>query len=82
VVSIPDLTVLMRKGSLYVTRPTTGHYLSSRAELLEGAAMLFEAVRSGVVKVEIGRTFPLAAAADAHRALEARETTGSVLLLP
>lgn len=82
VVSIPDLTVLSRKGSLYVTRPTTGHYLSNRADLLEGARLLFAAVADGTIKVEIGRTFPLADAADAHRALEGRETTGSVVLIP
>lgn len=82
VVSIPDITLLSRKGSLYVTRPTTGHYFVTRAQLLEGAGKLFEAVQGGAIKVEIGRTFPLSAAADAHRALEARETTGSVVLLP
>lgn len=82
VVSIPDITVLSRKGSLYVTRPTTAHYLAKREDLLEGAQALFGAVLSGAVKVEIGRTFPLDAVADAHRALEGRETTGSVVLLP
>jgi len=82
VVAIPDITVLSRKGSLYVTRPTGVHYLASRAELTEGAYKLFAAVKSGAIKVEIGRTFALADAADAHRALEGRETTGSVLLLP
>ncbi|MDB5612817.1 MAG: quinone oxidoreductase [Devosia sp.] len=82
VVSIPDITVLSRKGSLYVTRPTSGHYFQTRDELLEGASALFAAVQSGAIKVEIGRTFPLSEAADAHRALERRETTGSVVLLP
>jgi NADPH2:quinone reductase len=82
VVSIPDLTILSRKGSLYVTRPTIGHYLSNRVDLLEGARLLFAAVADGTIKVEIGRTFPLAEAAEAHRALEGRETTGSVVLLP
>jgi NADPH2:quinone reductase len=82
VVSIPDLTVLSRKGSLYFTRPTTGHYLSNRTDLLEGARLLFAAVTDGTIKVEIGRTFPLAEAAEAHRALEGRETTGSVVLIP
>jgi NADPH2:quinone reductase len=82
VVSIPDLTVLSRKGSLYVTRPTTGHYLSTRADLVEGATRLFQAVGDGTIRVEINRTFPLAQAADAHRALEGRETTGSVVLIP
>lgn len=82
VVSIPDITVLSRKGSLYVTRPTTAHYLAKREDLLEGAQALFAAVQSGAVKVEIGRTFPLDQVADAHRALEGRKTTGSVVLLP
>jgi NADPH2:quinone reductase len=82
VVSIPDVTLLSRKGSLYVTRPTGTHYLGKREDLLEGAGKLFEAVQSGAIKVEISRTFPLSEAADAHRALEGRETTGSVVLLP
>jgi len=82
VVAIPDLTVLSRKGSLYVTRPTTAHYLSTRDELLEGAGQLFAAVASGTIRVEIGQTFALEDAADAHRALEGRKTTGSVVLLP
>jgi NADPH2:quinone reductase len=82
VVSIPDVTLLSRKGSLYVTRPTGTHYLGKREDLLEGAGKLFEAVQSGAIKVEISRPFPLSEAADAHRALEGRETTGSVVLLP
>jgi NADPH2:quinone reductase len=82
VVSIPDLTVLSRKGSLFVTRPTGAHYLAKREELLEGAKALFAAIVSGAIKVEIGARFPLEKAADAHRALEGRETTGSVVLLP
>lgn len=77
-----DLGVLSRKGSLFVTRPTVFTYIAKREDLERGASELFELVRSGKVKVEIGRTWPLAQAADAHRALEARETTGSVLLLP
>jgi NADPH2:quinone reductase len=82
VVSIPDVTLLSRKGSLYVTRPTGTHYVGKREALLEGAGKLFAAVRSGAIKVEISRTFPLSQAAAAHRALEGRETTGSVILLP
>ena len=82
VVSIPDLGLLARKGSLYVTRPTGTHYVGQREDLLEGAALLFKAVTDGSIKVEIGRTFPLADAADAHRALEGRATTGSVILIP
>lgn len=82
VVSIPDLGILARKGSLYVTRPTGAHYFARREDLLEGAKALFGAVLSGAIKVEIGRTFALNEAATAHRALEGRETTGSVVLLP
>lgn len=82
VVSIPDITVLSRKGSLYVTRPTTVHYLNGREALLEGAELLFGAVADGSIKVNINKTFPLSEAADAHRALEGRDTTGSVVLLP
>ena len=82
VVAIPDLMVLARKGSLYVTRPTGAHYFSERAALLEGARLLFAAVADGSIKVEVSHRFPLAQAADAHRALEARQTTGSVVLIP
>ena len=82
VVSIPDLTVLARKGSLIVTRPTSNAYLGRREDLLEGAAALFQAVLDGSIKVEIGRTYRLGEVAAAHRALEGRETTGSVVLLP
>jgi len=82
VVSVPDLGILARKGSLYVTRPTSLHYFLRREELLEGARALFEAVTSGAIKVEISRSFALADAAEAHRALEGRQTTGSVVLLP
>ncbi|UJW86013.1 quinone oxidoreductase family protein [Devosia sp. SL43] len=80
--SLPDVTLLARKGSLYVTRPTGTHYVGQRENLLAGASALFKAVLDGAIKVEIGRTFPLSEAADAHRALEGRETTGSVLLIP
>ncbi|OAM76404.1 quinone oxidoreductase family protein [Devosia elaeis] len=82
VVSVPDLGILARKGSLFVTRPTGVHYFSRREDLLEGARALFEAVQSGAIKVEINRTFALEDAAAAHRALEGRETTGSVVLVP
>lgn len=82
VVEIPDLIVLSRKGSLYLTRPTGVHYLARREDLLEAASALFAAVESGAIRTEISRTFPLAQAADAHRALEGRQTTGSVVLIP
>lgn len=82
VVSVPDLGILARKGSLYVTRPTSAHYFARREDLLEGAEALFGAIRAGAIEVEIGRTFALDEAAKAHQALEGRETTGSVVLLP
>lgn len=82
VVSIPDLGILARKGSLFLTRPTGAHYFARRADLLEGAKALFDAVLSGAIKVDIGQTFALDDVAEAHRALEARQTTGSVVLLP
>ncbi len=82
--SVPpfDLGVLGKKGSLFLTRPTVFNYVAKREDLERGAAELFGVVRSGKVKVEVTRTWPLAQAADAHRALESRETHGSLVLLP
>lgn len=82
VVSIPDVTVLSRKGSLYLTRPSTTHYFVTRAELVEGAEALFAAILAGKIKVAVNQTFQLAEAGAAHTALEERRTTGSVVLLP
>jgi NADPH2:quinone reductase len=81
-VSIPDLGILARKGSLSVTRPTGVHYFAERSALVAGARALFGAVESGAVKPHIGQTFALADAADAHRALESRKTVGSTILIP
>ncbi len=72
--------VLATKGSLFLTRPTLGHYIARRDELLAAAAELFDLVRRGVLNVEIGGTYPLREAARAHQDLEARKTTGSLLL--
>ncbi|MCR6491233.1 quinone oxidoreductase [Cellulomonas sp. P24] len=69
-------------GSVYLTRPTLGDYTATRDELLARAQDLFDAVLAGTLEVRIGATFALADAADAHRALEARATTGKVLLVP
>ncbi|HYV19908.1 MAG TPA: quinone oxidoreductase [Verrucomicrobiae bacterium] len=77
-----DPLVLSRKGSLYLTRPTLFDYTATREELLASAGALFDVVRKGAVKVTIGQTFPLAQAADAHRALESRNTVGSTILIP
>ena len=77
-----DLGILAQKGSLYVTRPTLATYAARREDLDAMSTELFEMIRSGKVKVEIGGTYPLANAAQAHRDLESRKTTGSLLLLP
>lgn len=74
--------VLGRAGSLFLTRPSLFDYLTTRAELDAAAGRLFAMIGAGTLTVEIGQTFPLAAAADAHRALEGRRTTGSTILLP
>ena len=74
--------VLSQKGSLFFTRPTLGHYTLTRAELEGRAADLFRWIAAQELSVRIGATFPLASAADAHRALEGRATTGKVLLRP
>ena len=74
--------LLSQKGSLFLTRPTMEHYLQTRDELLSRCSDLFSWVQSGEVEVRIGHEYPLADAADAHRALEGRQTTGKVLLLP
>jgi NADPH:quinone reductase len=73
---------LARGGSLFLTRPTLGDYVATAAELQASAARLFEMIGSGAVEVRIGARFALADAAEAHRALEARKTTGSTLLIP
>jgi NADPH2:quinone reductase len=71
--------LLAQKGSLFLTRPTLFHYIAKREELEQSAKELFDMVLSGKVKIEIGQTFPLKDAAEAHRALEARKTTGSTV---
>jgi NADPH:quinone reductase len=77
-----DPQVLNSKGSLFLTRPTLGHYVTSRDELLSRAQDLFDWIQKGKLEVRIDRTYPLAEAAAAHGALEGRETTGKVLLIP
>ena len=73
--------VLAQKGSLFLTRPTLFNYIAERRELEQSATALFDMVRSGKVRIDIGQRFPLSEAAEAHRALEARETTGSTVLI-
>ena len=69
-------------GSLFVTRPSLAHYTADRAELELRAGAVLAAIAAGRLSVRIGAEFPLARAADAHRALEGRATTGKVLLRP
>lgn len=69
-------------GSLYLTRPSIRHYTATRAELLERAGELFERIAVGTLEVRVGAEFPLDDAAEAHRALEGRRTTGKVLIVP
>jgi NADPH2:quinone reductase len=73
---------LAKRGSLFLTRPTLGHYVGTRAELELAARELFAAVKSRKVRVHIGQTYPLAETAKAHEDLEARRTTGSTILIP
>src|SRR5262245_24951797 len=77
-----DLGRLNALGSLFVTRPSLAHYTADRAELELRAGAVFDAIAAGRLDVRIGAEFPLARAADAHRALEGRVTTGKVLLRP
>jgi NADPH:quinone reductase len=77
-----DPQVLNSKGSLFLTRPTVGHYVATRQELLARAKDLFDWIQQGTLKVRIDRTYPLRDAAEAHRALERRATAGKVLLVP
>ena len=74
--------VLAQKGSLFFTRPTLGHYTLTPTELRTRSDDLFACIAAGNLKVRVGATFALTAAAEAHRALESRATTGKVLLLP
>ena len=73
---------LSKRGSLFLTRPTLFHYIATRAALESTAKEMFAAVKSKAVKVIIGQTYPLADAAEAHRDLEARRTTGATVLVP
>jgi NADPH:quinone reductase len=77
-----DPQVLSQKGSLYLTRPTLLHHIATRAELLQRASDVLGWVGQGKLKLRIGAEFPLQDAASAHRALEARKTTGKLLLIP
>ena len=80
--SVPpvDLGILAGKGSLFVTRPTLNTYTASREDLLTAANDLFSVVKSGAVKISVNQTYPLRDAAQAHRDLESRKTTGQTVL--
>lgn len=77
-----DPQILNTKGSLFLTRPSLGHYAADRAELLQRAGDLFAWIEAGELNVRIDQTFPLAEAAEAHRYMEERKTKGKVLLIP
>ncbi|MBI2152947.1 MAG: quinone oxidoreductase [Candidatus Rokubacteria bacterium] len=77
-----DPAVLNQKGSLFLTRPSLFHYTATREELLQRAGDVLGWIKAGKLKLRIDLTLPLAQAAEAHRQLEGRQTTGKVLLIP
>ena len=77
-----DLQILNAKGSLFVTRPSLNHHIATREDLTQRAGDVLGWIKEGTVKLRVELTFPLEKAADAHRALEGRRTTGKVLLIP
>lgn len=81
-VSAFDFNLLARKGSLFATRPTLFDYYATPEDFAAGTKAVFAKIASGVLKAHIGQTFPLADAVQCHRAMEARQTVGSSLLIP
>jgi len=77
-----DPIILSQKGSLFLTRPTLGHYTATREELLMRSSAVFEMIAAKKLKLRIEHTYPLADAAQAHADLEGRKTTGKILLIP
>ncbi|MBN8614001.1 MAG: quinone oxidoreductase [Deltaproteobacteria bacterium] len=77
-----ELLLLSQKGSLYVTRPTVATYTASREDLELSTRTLFDAIGKGWVRPDVRHRYPLADAKEAHRALQARETSGSIVLVP
>jgi NADPH:quinone reductase len=77
-----QMNILAQKGSLFATRPTLFTYAARREDLEKMAAELLDVVSKGIVKIEVGQEFPLARAAEAHRALEGRKTKGATVLIP
>jgi NADPH2:quinone reductase len=82
--AVPPLSIgiLAQKGSLFLTRPTLFTYTAAAEDLAKAARELFSVVKSGKVRISVNQTYPLAEAAQAHRDLEGRKTTGSTVLLP
>jgi NADPH2:quinone reductase len=81
---VPEISPLLlsQKGSLFLTRPTLMAYTATRADLELSAGRVIDAIAKGWIKIKVGHTYPLKEAAQAHRDLEARKTTGSVVLIP
>ncbi len=77
-----DPNILSAKGSLFLTRPSLFHYIATREDLLRRAGEVLGWIAAGTLKLRVEKTFPLAEAAEAHRQLEGRKTTGKVLLIP
>lgn len=77
-----DTVMLMRKGSLFLTRVNAYHYLATRSAMLQSSGALFRLVRSGRIKVEVNQTYALKDAARCHQEMESRRTTGSSVLIP
>lgn len=77
-----ELSVLSKKGSLYLTRPTLFDYIEKRSDLVVAANELFDVVARGVVRIEVNQSYALKDAAQAHQALVGRKTTGSTVLIP
>jgi NADPH:quinone reductase len=77
-----NLGILSTKGSLYVTRPTLATHIATRSDLIDRSTALFDVVKSGKVKIETTKKYKLADAQQAHRDLEGRKTTGSIVLVP
>jgi len=77
-----DPLLLSQKGSIFITRPTLGHYTAKRDELVALGGELFDVVSAGTVEIAVNQSYDLADVASAHRDLEARKTTGSTILLP
>ena len=77
-----DLQIINQRGSLFVQRPSLNHHIAAREELVQRAGDVLGWIRDGKIKLRVEHQFPLAQAADAHRALEGRKTTGKILLIP